>query len=72
MRNVLLGLIAGILLVLASGMAQVNGAGRYQLEVEVGGTRIYYARMDTVTGEVEYWRYSTGAIDGSTPEFPGD
>lgn len=68
-KNLLLGLIIGVSVVLVLGAAlKPAEVGSYQLCVAANQNYVFYARMHTGTGQVETWRCFTSRVPNQSDE----
>lgn len=62
-KSLFIGLLAALVLLLALG-AGGNG-GKFRLSMAASGNYVVYGKIDTLTGEVETWKYVL-----HSPEIP--
>jgi hypothetical protein len=68
-KNLLLGLIIGISVALGLGAAiKPAEVGPYQLCIAANEKYVFYARMNTDTGQVETWRYFMSRVPNQSDE----
>jgi hypothetical protein len=68
-KNLLLGLIIGISVALSLGAAIKQAeVGPYQLCIAANEKYVFYARMNTDTGQVETWRYFMSRVPNQSDE----
>lgn len=63
-KSLILGLVLGIAMLLGLGAnSEENKPGKYQIDMAVGRTHVYYAKIQTDTGKVETWRMKPNDIE---------
>jgi len=63
-KSLLLGLVIGIIAILAVGAAsRGNNTGKYQISIATGVRGdVVYAKIDTSTGEVDAWQSPINSV----------
>jgi len=63
-KSLVFGLVLGIAILLGLGAdSEENKLGKYQIDMAVGRTHVYYAKIQTDTGKVEIWRMNPSDIE---------
>jgi len=62
-KSLMLGLFIGIIAVIAIGAtSRGNSAGQYQVSIAANVRDVFYAKIHTVTGEIETWQSSINSV----------
>ena len=62
-KSLVLGLVIGIIALLAIGAAsRGNSAGKYQVSISANVRDVFYAKIDTGTGDIETWKSSMNSV----------
>jgi hypothetical protein len=61
-KSLLLGLFIGIFVMLVLGAAGGNSPGRYQVSISANNRNVFYAKINSVTGEIETWQSSITSV----------
>lgn len=62
-KSLVLGLVIGILALLAIGAAsRGKSIGQYQVSLSANVRDVFYAKIDTGTGEIETWKCPVNSV----------
>jgi len=62
-KSLLLGLVIGIIAVIAIGAAsRGNSTGQYQVSIAANVRDVIYAKIHSVTGEIETWQSPINSV----------
>ena len=62
-KSLVLGLVIGIIALLAVGAAsRGNRSGHYQVSIATTVRDVFYAKIDTITGEIETWQSPINSV----------
>ena len=62
-KSLVLGLVIGIIALLTIGAAsRGNNTGKYQVSISANVRDVFYAKIDTSTGEIETWQSPINSV----------
>ncbi len=62
-KSLMLGLVIGIIALLAIGAAsRGNSAGKYRVSITANVRDVFYAKINTISGEIETWQSPVNSV----------